>query len=243
MKKNIRLLTGECCDKLLTFESNSLLRSEYNKSNFDASQLNFLNIPTKYFIDEGFDLATTLSPLSKNDCSNSIQLFQQLSNLDKVQANDKRLWTSLTHTLFFAYTKKRWDIDSSTTNATLVSRFHFEGAGIEARMRNSVSRLWWTAKITFNESLDDPFEMTKLIWDRQDIHVALTERSFGTYSVFLQAFLQFYKKNKHLKENQIRAILKGINAIGGVKVLPLLNIAEVIDELRRVADYNKVAIN
>ena len=243
MKNNIKLLTAECCEKLLTFENNNLFRSQYNKNHFDLSQLDFLNIPTRYFIDDEFELSTTSNPLSKDDCFNSIKIFQQLVNLDKVQANDKRLWVSLTHALFFEYTKIRWDIDSSSTDATLVSRFHFEGAGIEARMRNSLSRLWWTAKITYNESLDDPFEMTKIIWDRQDIHVALTERSFGTYSSFLHAFLQFYKKNKHLKEDEIRTILKGINAIGGVKVLPLLNISEVIDEIRRVADYNEVMIN
>jgi len=87
------------------------------------------------------------------------------------------------------------------------------------------------------------FELTKLIWEKQDIHVALMERSFGTYPNFVHNFLDFYKKNKHLSEDNIRLILRGINSIGGVKVLPLLNSDEIMSEIKKVAKYGKINID
>jgi len=68
------------------------------------------------------------------------------------------------------------------------------------------------------------------------------ERSFGTYPNFVSSFLEFYKTNKHLNEDEIRLILRGVNSIGGVKSLPLLNKNEVIHEIARIAEYGKIKI-
>lgn len=238
MRQNIKILTKQCCEDLLTFSSRTDLRAKYNNEFYDTSSLDFLNVSTKYFIDDSIKLGTN----SKDDCQSSVAIFNSLINLDKVQANDKRLWTCLTHTIFFNYTKRRWDIDRNSSDDTIISRFHFEGVGIEARMRNAISRLWWTAKITYDNCREDPFELTKLIWEKQDIHVALMERSFGTYPNFVSSFLEFYKMNKHLNEDEIRLILRGVNSIGGVKSLPLLNKNEVIHEIARIAEYGKIKI-
>lgn len=238
MRQNIKILTQNCCEDLLTFSSRPQLREKYNQKAFDISSLDHVKIPTKYFIDDELVLGST----SKDDCQSSIAIFKQLMSLDKVQANDKRLWACLTHTRFYDYTRQRWNINSVSSEETIISRFHFEGAGIEARMRNAISRLWWTAKITYDATRNDQFELTKLIWEKQDIHVALMERSFGTYPNFVHDFLEFYKKNKHLSEDNIRLILRGINSIGGVKTLPLLNSEEVIYEIKRVANYGNIKV-
>jgi hypothetical protein len=238
MRQNIKILTRNCCEDLQAFSLRPELREKYNQEAYDDSGVEFLKTPTKYYIDDSVVLETN----SKDDCESSIKIFKQLIDLDKVQANDKRLWTCLTHTTFFNYTRRRWNINADSSEETIISRFHFEGAGIEARMRNSISRLWWTARITYDTNREDHFELTKLIWEKQDIHVALMERSFGTYPNFVHNFLDFYKKNKHLSEDEIRLILRGVNSIGGVKLLPLLNTDEVISEIKRVANYGKINV-
>ncbi len=238
MRKNIKILTQECCEDLLGFSSRPDVRARYNQDKFDPAFLKFLKTPTKYFIDDMITLGTS----SKDDCQSSIAVFKELKNLDKVQANDKRLWVCLTHTLFFDYTKKRWNINSSSSNDTILSRFHFEGAGIEARMRNGISRLWWAARITYDESRENPFELTELLWEKQDVYTALVERSFATYPNFVHGFLDFYKINKHLKEDDLRGILRGLNAIGGVRVLPVMTKEEVVDEIKRIAGFNKISV-
>lgn len=238
MKQNIKILTQNCCEDLLTFSLKPELRENYNQEIYDTTGLDFVKVPTKYFINGDLDLGTT----SKDDCQSSISIFEQLINLDKVQANDKRLWACLTHTRFYNYTRTRWNINSKSSEDTITSRFHFEGVGIEARMRNAISRLWWTAKITYDANRDDHFELTKLIWEKQDIHVALMERSFGTYPNFVHNFLNFYKMNRHLSEDNIRLILRGVNSIGGVKMLPLLNSEDVIYEIKRIAQYGNIKV-
>lgn len=243
MPQNIRILTKQCCERLLTYSSNKNLRSKYNNENFDENELEFLKKPTQYFIDDEFILRTTSSPLSKDDCKNSIELYKQLQKIDRVQANDKRLWVSLTHTRFFSYTKKRWKVSAISSDDTIKERFHFEGTGIEARMRNAISRLWWAAKITYDQRRENPFELTEVLWEKQDIYTALVERSFVSYPNVVHGFLDFYKRNKHLKEDDLRALLRGLNAVGGVKILPLIPTEEMPDELRRVADYNRISVN
>ena len=53
---------------------------------------------------------------------------------------------------------------------------------------------------------------------------------------------EFFKSNKQLKEDEIRMIHRGLNAIGGVKVLPLLSKSEVVDEIKRVTDFNMIDV-
>lgn len=238
MRKNIKILTQHACDDLLSFATRPDLRGRYDRESYDTSALDFLKIPTQYFVDDGIDLGIT----PKDDCQSSIRVFTELMTLDKVQANDKRLWTTLTHTIFFTYTKKRWKITSSSSDDTIISRFHFEGSGIEARMRNAVSRLWWAAKITYDESRQNKFELTELLWEKQDVYTLIVERSFATYPNVVHGFLEFYKKNRHLKEDELRLVLRGLNAIGGVKMLPMLTKKDVNDELVKIASFNKVAI-
>jgi hypothetical protein len=238
MNQNIKIITQNCCEDLLTFSSRPELRAKYNYEKYNSSSLEFLKIPTKYFLDEAIPLGIT----SKDDCQSSISIYKQLKNLDKVQANDKRLWVCLTHTIFFDYTRKRWGINSESSDNTIISRFHFEGAGIEARMRNAISRLWWAAKITFDESRDNKFELTELLWEKQDVYTAIVERSFATYPNVVHGFLEFYKNNKKLKEDELRAILRGLNSIGGVKILPLMSKQEIVDEIKRISDFSKIAV-
>ncbi len=100
MRQNIKLLTQNCCEGLLTFSSKSDLREKYNQGTFDATGLDYVKIPTKYFIDDDLELGI----IPKDDCISSIIIFKQLMNLNRVQANDKRLWSCLTHTRFYNYT-------------------------------------------------------------------------------------------------------------------------------------------
>jgi Family of unknown function (DUF6339) len=237
MKENTKILTQKCCEDLLNFPSNDELREKYKLPNYDADGLEFLKTQTKYFIDDDLNLGVS----SKDDCQNSIEIFKQLNTLDRVQANDKRLWVALTHTRFYNYAWQRWDIASDkTSDDKIIDRLHFEGAGIDSRMGNAISRLWWTAKVTYDSKQSDEFELTRLIWEKQDVQVALMERSFSTYPNIIQGFLEFFKDNKHLKEDELRAIIRGLNAIGGVKVLPLLSKQEVVEEIKRVVDFNMI---
>lgn len=239
MKEKIKMLSNACCDRLLTFKVNKKLRSFYNEDHFPSESLEELNLPTIHSIDHELEL----SPKPDKDAENSIKIFQELKHLDRVQANDRRLWVALTHKRFFNYTKERWVKGEQYSDDAILRRFHFEGSSLEARMRNSISRLWWAAKITYDENRSDPFELTKLLWEKQDIIQGIVERSYGTYESVVQTFLETYKSNKQLSEKELRSLYKGLNSIGGVKILSALNKEEVGFEILRVAQFSGIKLN
>ncbi len=239
MLQRIKLLTSECCENLLTFQNNDDLKVKYEHPNYDETHLVYLKMQAGYFIEDDLTLGVSV----KDDCQNSIEIFKQLRLLDKVQANDKRLWVSLTHSRFYNYVWQRWNFGlGEISESKIKDRYHFEGSGINARTGNAISRLWWTAKVTYDKERDDEFELTRVIWEKQDLWTGLMERSFSTYPNVVQGFLEFYKLNKQLKEDEIRFMQRGLNAIGGVKMLPLLSKQEIIDELRQIADFSKIQV-
>lgn len=243
MKESIQILSKECCNHLLEFQTSEELRKEYNKTSFNSEYLDFLNIPTDYQIDKDIELPIgSKTDRSTADCESSIKIFRELRNITPVQANDKRLWLSLTHGRFFQYTKRRWDINSNTSSNTIIDRFFFEGASIETRMRNSISRLWWAAKITHAPERDDEFELTKLLWSKQDLFQGLVERTLGTYQNVVKGFLEVYADNEHLTEDQLRDLYKSINSIGGVKLLSALSYEDVLSEIKLISEHKNIQL-
>lgn len=231
----MKFFTKQCCEDLLKFTSQNELRANYFKDAFDPSYFRYLTASTNYDIPR--DLQLNESPGS--DLENSIKIFEALKYLDRVQANDKRLWVTLTHVTFFEYTKKRWAINENDSDEKILRRFHFEGSSLAARMRNSISRLWWSAKLTYDEERKDKYELTKLLWSKQDIYQNIVERSYGTYDPVVKGFLEFYSDRTDLKEDQLRQLFTALNSVGGVKVLSMHSKSEIKDTLVQLSDYYK----
>lgn len=237
MKRKIRLLTKSCCDSLLEFQNDEVKRNRYNEVVFPEESLEFLSFSSKFELDEEL----LLDPRPSEDVNSSIAIFSELKNLDRVQANDRRLWVALTHGQFYSYTKERWKKEDYSVKA-ITRRFHFEGSSLEARMRNSISRLWWGARITYDANREDPFELTRVLWSKQDLIQNVVERSYGTYENVVKGILETYIENPSLTESELRSLYTGLNAIGGVKVLSYLEVSEVKDAIRSVANYNTIPL-
>jgi Family of unknown function (DUF6339) len=237
----IELFTFFSCEEILTFKNDKNLRGEYDKNDFDTSKL--ITTKDSVFMDVSRDnLALGIKP--SDDLESSIKIFQALKHLDLVQANDKRLWVTLCHTIFFDYVKKRWAINMLSSNDVIKDRFHYEGAGQRARNQNSIARLWWSAKLTYDEKRGDPFELTKLLWEKQDFYQNLIDRKFSTYPETLKAFLNFYSKNRNLDlKGDMRRLFKGINALGGVRILSLMDEKEVNHQLEKLCNFYRIKAN
>ncbi|WP_128543211.1 DUF6339 family protein [Larkinella soli] len=232
----MKILTNACCDSLLLIASDMRENNLYSGTSFEG-EFNFLN--EELPINEPSDVQLILNNSASADFENSKKIFEHFKRLNRAQASDRRIWVTLTHKYFFEYTKNRWEINQNTTPRTLVERFHFEGFGLATRMRNSISRLWWAAKITYDENRDDNYELTKLLWTKQDLYQGLVERSFGTYDCVVKGFLEFYSRNPSLNEGQIRRLFTGLNAVGGVKPLAFHTKDEIIDILESISVFYK----
>src|SRR5690554_3997943 len=94
----------------------------------------------------------------QTDIENTIRIFSSLKNLTKSQASDERFWAGYaTEKKSYEYLKYRWKDTVNTINYRVV--YHVSGK--RGYMYHGLARLWWFAKITYDEIRSDPFELTR----------------------------------------------------------------------------------
>ena len=168
---------------------------------------------------------------SKNDAENAIRLYEAFKNrIYPVQATDRRLWVQLTHNEFYGYMRSRWNVENSLnekgTNGTVTDRY-FASRG---PLRNGLSRLYWIAESTYDESLEDPYEYTRFLIAYQDLAGQVEGRSLCRNKNILRSCLKTLKNAGELTEGQKRLFFEGLCKRGGVKVLDALPM-DILDDL------------
>ena len=142
-----------------------------------------ISSPPKLLLEGGF----------KDDAENAILIHGWLKGLSRAEANDPRLWVTLTHREFFHYVRKRWSITRETSANSILSRFFFSGSGIQARTRNAISRLWWLAELSHEPGVEeDPYGLLKLTMRLQDMQLNLYERSYAMVEPLRRLIPRFY---------------------------------------------------
>ena len=169
---------------------------------------------------------------ASQDIENAIRLHTSFKDaLKPIQAADRRLWVALTHTVYYPYMMNRWPVDGELnekgTNGTVTDRY-FSSRGL---FRNGISRLYWLAELTYDESLDnDPYEYTRFLMSYQDLINQVDGRSLCRNKNILRACLKTLKEAEALTEHQKRMFFEGLCKRGGVKVLDALP-AEILDDM------------
>jgi hypothetical protein len=155
------------------------------------------------------------------DLENTKILYSALKNLRIPQATDERLWSYLAHTIFWEYMVSRWKVksggDEQKTVNFIKNRYFFD-APARGPVRNGLARLWWYGYITYDESLDDPFELTEVLYRSQQISLHIGDRSFTRNPAIRKSILQGLKSCKYKRE-PFDMLMIEINRIGGVTVL------------------------
>jgi len=182
---------------------------------------------TNLFIGEDFQLDS-----EKSDLENSILLYEEL-NLNETQASDPRLWTYLTHVVFWKYMRKRWALENvkkgDSPIGRVIDRYLLINPRLESLTRNGISRLWWYAHLTKDTKRSDHYELTKVLLSRAEVAVGVLERTIGINQNMRIAILEFLKENDRILGNEdlTRLLLRTFNLYGGTKVLPLLEVKEI----------------
>lgn len=238
--KILKEITIDSYLNLLNSDNNTFRKYYSEDMDFDSDEYRSLFTQEELMLDIlGInDLSIPeliISSEPKDDFENSKRIFEWLDNLSIGDANDPRFWTTLTHLYYEQYTRIRWKIDKKTTNETIKQRYFYSGGGLQARLRNSISRLWWIAKLTAREDLQDKYVYTEIVWSSQDLMQNLFERSLGTYSQIKFGMLRFYLEKKGMFDTkQFRVFYKEINALGAMSPLGLLTEDEVFNFLSKV---------
>lgn len=212
----------------------------YIKDRFPCEE-KFPKGSTGIFLPEKFMLKIPEDKRNMFDFENSILLYENLTGMNETKASDPRVWTYLTHVVFWEYMRKRWPIESmEDPSGRIIDRYHMKYLKLESLVRNGLSRLWWYAHLTVDEKKADKFEKTKILLSKADISVGILERSFGSSRNVRIALLNFLSKNPGIteKEDLWRDLFIQVNILGGVKNLPFLTINEIENDLMEIK--NKV---
>jgi Family of unknown function (DUF6339) len=119
-------------------------------------------------------------------------------------------------------------------------RYLFEGRSFSALSRHGIARLWWGAKLTKDTSKENPFELTDVLFMRQDIQVSLLERAIGKSRVVRSGVLEYFRANRatgasSASSKRVQTLLRELNLWGGVTILDALPESGIIAVLESVA--------
>lgn len=167
----------------------------------------------------------------KYDVDNSIRLYEALKYMPLVYARDEKLWSYMTHMVFWDYMKERWYSEKVDFEA----RYFFIGKSKEDVIntsfrpytRNGISRLWWAAHTVYDESLPNHYEYLPDLFSTQDLFQGICERSISKNRTLTTSILRMVRKyNVNELANSktiIREILKEINFESEITMFDTLN--------------------
>jgi hypothetical protein len=228
---------------LLNSENKTFRKYYSDEMGLDSNEYRALFTEDELILDMlGIDDSTApeleISSDPNKDFENSVKIYEWLGALSISDANDPRFWTTLTHVNYEKYTKARWKIDKNSTNESIKQRYFYNGGSLQARLRNSISRLWWIAKLTVREDIDDKYIYTRLVWASQDLMQNLFERALGTYPSVRFGLLNFLHQRKNIYDSkQFRIFYKEINALGALSPLGLLSEVEILEFLFKIEKF------
>lgn len=212
-----------------------------------------------YYVDQNPLIETNISvdniPILKlsegskhSDLENSISLFSAYKNLTHHQATSEAFWSFMTHVQYWEYMQKRWPVSNNTSdnNVDYIKYHYFFGFGTDrALIRNGIARLWWYAKLTFDETSDNPFRLTEILLSKLDITQGLLERAWGRNNNILRAFLEFLSETPTLttgganNRERTRYLYKSLTLEGGVSVIDFLSKDDIKSFLsRKLINYD-----
>jgi hypothetical protein len=173
------------------------------------------------------------------DLENSIALFSAYRNLTFHQAASENLWSYMTHIQYWAYMRRRWPVANSDNNQEEYIKEHYflKNTTDRSLIRNGIARLWWYAKLTYEEGAEQPFRLTGILLSQLDITQGLLERSWGRNRNVLHGYLEFLAANPELMKgndaNRIRTryLYKSLTLEGGINILDVRSKEEVAEFL------------
>ena len=187
---------------------------------------------TEYSIND-FDLVMN-QPKEKSyltDMDNIQIVYKNMKCLSDSQASDERIWVAYSFFEFKDYMQYRWGIEPDD----LHNRYIYGYSKQRSLFRNGISRLWWIGRVTYDESRNDPFELTRFLCQYQDMIETICGRNVFNNGKLclatLSALYDYYNEGNKITRPLILEIGKYSN---------LLAATYLVDMLTKEEMYNKV---
>lgn len=182
---------------------------------------------------------------ASTDLNFSKLLFNSIPNLTPSLARDTRLWTFLSHTVFFQYVKNRFPLPPNDDEEALkkIKQHYFcqdERRGLERN--NAVSRLWWMSFVVSRLEEMGLDQALEVFLHNTDIRASILERpttsqNANVLTSILKVFNESIKGDgKLLVRDTYREFMKRINLLGGVILLSDLTQTESDQKISAIVD-------
>lgn len=234
-QKSLDILEKEISNNIENYQSQELWAESFFISK---------DMPNYYF-DTGIEVPDYKLVIGgpETDFQNAKIIYEAFAPyINPVQASDLRLWAYLAHVHHWDYMNTRWKINvsdeeddvedeeqeegkKSGTNKIIDRigyRYFFKASKGKAFVRQGISRLFWSAYLTYDEDNENPYEYTEFFFSKQDIFTSITERSYARNKILVLAALKELKSHPELGRTEIRLFLAKLNQAGAIKVLDFL---------------------
>lgn len=103
--------------------------------------------------------------IGRVDVNNTITLYSAMKSLTDTQATDERLWSGMCHCDFWGFLQERWQVKDyhNLSDSSVKTRYFFAHNKKRSLITNSLSKLWWCGRLTYDDKRKDPFELTKYL--------------------------------------------------------------------------------
>ncbi|UTH02870.1 hypothetical protein KFV05_02455 [Macrococcoides canis] len=235
MKQVIKYATNETVDE---FKANF---DKYIQYFIDKDEEKLKEIFNEETILEGnmmFDYEPLITDgiYKDTDGKNVEIIHKSLRELTPVQASQEKFWLGMAMTYYKDYLYYRLADEIKGNNRTrLKSALTTLGLGKKRSLIvNVLPRLWWVGELTYDETREDPYELTKMFC-RSDFSGKATLFSSSNLTsnkeIRLGVLSALYELDKEIEGGVIRKhyveALKYLNLIAGVSLLDLKNREEI----------------
>ena len=195
----------------------------------------FKSYEKKQFTD--FSLKTENG--AADDFENMKIVYDSLKYLTDSQASDERIWSGLAHLYCWDYMQKRWPLPSKKEDMSrhILNNYFFWNS-TKAVFLNGISRLWWYARYTYDEDLEDHYMLTEYIC-KNDINgkifpllscrFAMDPRIFK--NIILSIKLYEEEKNVKLTRKQFNDLKMYLNRLSGKIIIDSLSYDELKNKI------------
>lgn len=222
------------------------------KNNIAHNIENYSNESNQWIIDQyenpfleykktvdDFELLVDIKDVGSSDMENVRILHSNLKFLTKSEAADERLWTGLTHSVFWNFMKERWSSRPSKEEKQIGNRYFLTGGSSNRRalLMNTISRYWWIGELIYDEdNIKNPYYLIEVFRGdfTTNVHTLLSSNFTSNTNILkgvLRPMLEYKEVNGSLSREEFQAIIRYANLIGGSYLLDYLSREEIEEKI------------
>lgn len=177
----------------------------------------------------------------KDDLKSAIALYEAYPTLTPVEASGVGLWTYLTHVDLLPYMQARFnEVMEGTADKDYIRNNWFRHPKGRIIL-SSLSGLWWSVRLSVDETREDKYELTRMLFRNNNLRMYYLGQSFAfRMREALIGILSFLVDNRDVSDTHLNSRGKFIcwyfNQLGSSRLLSYLGRSFFYDRLVKMKD-------